>query len=80
MALESFSIAPKGDQRLDTIYAFGRGLMARKIANGVVRENGKIVIYLLPSTAARYTMPSISGKADYAEDRDAVLSAIQAAG
>jgi len=76
MAIEVITLSISPEQNIDSCLAFAKGLLARKIASGAVKEGGKVKIFMLPATAARYA----HGNPTFLEDRDAVVAAIKAAG
>lgn len=77
MAAESFTITAKPEQNADAIFAFAKSLIARRLANGVLRlDKDRIQVIMYPETAARYKDPNTY----YGEDREATLGAIAAAG
>jgi hypothetical protein len=76
MAIKTFTISPKPEQNLDSIYAFGKGLMTRGIIAGVIKSDGKVELLMLPETAARYAKNDPS----FVDDEKPVEGAIKAAG
>jgi|ERR1700722_470013 len=74
--MEIITLVPTGDQNLDSMLAFAKGLITRGITNGALKEDGKIRIFMLPTTAARYAKNDPS----FQDDHDAVMAAIKAAG
>ncbi len=80
---EVFTITLKPEQSLDAAYAFGKSLMNRRVAAGVRKVDNGVEISLWPENAGRYTYklehPAYK-PVTYAEDREAVLSAIKSSG
>lgn len=76
MAIKTYTISPKPEQNLDSIYAFGKGLISRGIISGVLKEAGSVKLMMLPESAARYEKNSPS----FESDVQAVEEALKAAG